>query len=114
MSRESLERAMSRQAENGKRAPKKSTVIFDDPTEMESDLDTYTVPIPEGLTETFQPSRPVSVDEIFDWEAYGREPYPGYAAEENNWEKAWEKVNRAQQKADGGTMHIADPVHLWG
>lgn len=84
-------------------------VVFND---HEDSIDDYTVPIPEGLTEYFEPSQPVSPEQIIKWETSNIEPYPGYAEEENNWEKAWEEVNRAQNEADGGSMHIADPVHV--
>lgn len=85
---------------------------FVDPADRDDSIDDYTVPIPEGLTEVFHPSQPVTTQQIIDWEVRNIEPYPGYAEEENNWEKAWEEVNRAQLKADGGHMHIEDPVHV--
>lgn len=88
------------------------TVRFIDPAEDDDNIEDYTVPIPEGLTEEFHPSHPVTTREIIDWEVRNIEPYPGYAEEVNNWEKAWEEVNRAQQAADGGYMPIIDPVHI--
>lgn len=93
--------------------PIKTTVSFKDPRDNDDDrLEDYTVPIPEGLTEEFHPSQPVSPKQIIDWETKNKEPYPGYAEELFNWENAWEEVNRAQQKADGGYLHEADPVHV--
>ncbi|MDK8732178.1 helix-turn-helix domain-containing protein [Bifidobacterium breve] len=95
-------------------APIKAKVRFVDPRDAaeEDRLEDYTVPIPEGLTEEFHPSQPVTPKQIVDWETKNKEPYPGYAEEENKWERAWEEVNRAQLKADGGYLHIADPVHV--
>lgn len=61
----------------------------------------YTVPIPEGLTEFFKPSQPVTIQQMLTYERTGREPYPGYDAEMRAWEDAWEKVNDAQDEADG-------------
>lgn len=95
--------------------PIKTTVSFKDPRDDDDDrLEDYTVPIPEGLTEEFVPSQPVTPKQIIDWETKNKEPYPGYAEELFNWENAWEEVNRAQQKADGGYLHVADPVHIQG
>ena len=63
-----------------------------------------------GLTEEFHPSQPVTPKQLLDWETKNKEPYPGYSEEFFNWENAWEEVNRAQQKADGGYLHLSDPV----
>ncbi len=68
------------------------------------------MPIPEGLTEEFHPSQPITPKQLLDWETKNKEPYPGYSEEFFNWENAWEEVNRAQQKADGGYLHLSDPV----
>ncbi|PLS25168.1 hypothetical protein [Bifidobacterium imperatoris] len=97
-----------------KNKPIKATVRFVDPEEADKNdrLEDYTVPIPEGLTEEFRPSKPVTPRQMIDWETKNKEPYPGYAEELFNWENAWEEVNRAQLKADGGYLHIADPVHF--
>ncbi|WP_223848062.1 hypothetical protein [Bifidobacterium reuteri] len=87
----------------------KSKVVFTDPRDRDDDISDYTVPIPEGLTEEFHPSQPVTPKQIIAWETRNEEPYPGYAEELFNWENAWEEVNRAQLKADGGYLHISDP-----
>lgn len=71
----------------------------------------YTVPIPEGLTDEFEPSRPVTSKQMLDYDLHGKEPYPGYADEYEAWQEAWEQVNRAQLVADGGTLNIQDPIH---
>lgn len=60
----------------------------------------YTVPIPEGLTENFQPSQPVTDEQWEAWDARNVEPYPGFALEMRDWEDAWDEVNRAQDEAD--------------
>ena len=91
--------------------PIKAKVRFVAPDEDDEDrLSDYTVPIPEGLTEEFHPSQPVTPKQLLDWETKNKEPYPGYSEEFFNWENAWEEVNRAQQKADGGYLHLSDPV----
>lgn len=94
--------------------PIKANVKFVTPEEAsETDrIEDYSVPIPEGLTEEFHPSQPVTPQQIIDWETKNKEPYPGYAEEFFNWENAWEKVNRAQNEADGGHIHLSDPVHV--
>ena len=87
--------------------PIKAKVRFVAPDEDDEDrLSDYTVPIPEGLTEEFHPSQPVTPKQLLDWETKNKEPYPGYSEEFFNWENAWEEVNRAQQKADGGYLPI--------
>lgn len=80
--------------------------------DQEDKRDGYTVPIPEDLTEEFHPSQPITPKQIVAWETKGIEPYPGYEEEENNWAKRWEEVNRAQLAADGGGLHVADPVDV--
>lgn len=80
------------------------------PVNMHVEDQGYTVPIPEGLTEVFEPSQPVTDRQTLDYELYGKEPYPGYADEMEAWEEAWEQVNRAQMVADGAPLNIMDPV----
>ena len=78
--------------------PIKAKVRFVAPDEDDEDrLSDYTVPIPEGLTEEFHPSQPVTPKQLLDWETKNREPYPGYSEEFFNWENAWEEVNRARR-----------------
>ena len=84
----------------------KAKSMYDD-----SDEDDYTVPIPEGLTEYFEPSKPVTNEQIIAWETKGIEPYPGYADEEEEWDKAWEMVNRAQAEADGHPYLVLPTAH---
>lgn len=76
----------------------------------DSDQEEYTVPIPEGLTEVFVPSREVTRKQQVDFEVSGKEPYPGYAAEFEEWERQWEMVNEAQAEADGDDWQTLDPV----
>ena len=79
--------------------PIKAKVRFVAPDEDDEDrLSDYTVPIPEGLTEEFHPSQPVTPKQLLDWETKNKEPYPGYSEEFFNWENAWEEVNRASRK----------------
>ncbi|NEG71827.1 hypothetical protein [Bifidobacterium ramosum] len=72
----------------------------------------YTVPIPEDLTEDFEPSKPVTREQMIRWMTRHIEPYPGYAEEEGAWERAWQEVELAQLKADGEPVLEMDPVHL--
>lgn len=88
----------------------KATVVFDDPNTTNQDND-YTVPIPEGLTEEFNPSHPITPKQWADYETRGIEPYEGFEDEYTEWEKAWEEVNRAQLTADGAEPLIMDMVH---
>lgn len=76
----------------------------------DSDQEEYTVPIPEGLTEEFEPSQKVTWQQKVDFEATGKEPYPGYADELAEWERQWELVNEAQAEADGDHWQTLDPV----
>ena len=67
--------------------PIKAKVRFVAPDEDDEDrLSDYTVPIPEGLTEEFHPSQPVTPKQLLDWETKNKEPYPGYSEEFFNWE----------------------------
>lgn len=88
----------------------KTHVKFVNPDETEI-KDDYTVPIPEGLTEYFEPSKPVTYEQSLAWETKGIEPYPGYADEFNEWDKAWEMVNRAQAEADGNPYLVLPTAH---
>lgn len=83
-------------------------VRFVTPEEADEDEREYTVPIPDWLTRDFHPSKPVTNKQTLDFEAYGREPYPGYAEEYARWEQAWRDVDDAQDEADGN--HIPEMV----
>lgn len=89
----------------------KATVVFDDPNTTDQSND-YTVPIPEGLTEEFEPSHPITPRQWAAWETRGIEPYKGFEEEYTTWEKEWEKVNRAQLTADGAEPLVMDMVRL--
>lgn len=80
--------------------------------EMTEDTASYTVPIPEGLTGDFIPSKPVTNEQTIAWTTRNIEPYPGYADEYAAWEDAWERVNRAQMEADGNTPNYVDNLVL--
>lgn len=88
----------------------KANVVFTDPNDTE-DQDNYTVPIPEGLEKNFNPSQPITKRQWLDYETKGVEPYPGFADELMEWEKAWDRVNREQLKADGADPLVLDMVH---
>ncbi|WP_240539372.1 hypothetical protein [Bifidobacterium sp. SO1] len=81
-------------------------------SEREAREHPYTVPIPEGLTEEFFPSKPVTDEQMMRWMTRHIEPYPGYADEEAAWERAWQEVEIAQLKADGEPVLELDPVHV--
>lgn len=74
--------------------------VFVDPTKLPDDdgRSEYTVYIPDDLTDYFEPSKPVTGDQTIRFEAYGVEPYPGYADELNEWLYRWEEVNTAQAR----------------
>lgn len=72
----------------------------------------YTVPIPEGLSPTFKPSKPVTLKQSLKFDKDGTEPYPGYGAEFSEWEKGWERVNRAQAIEDGAPVYESDTVSV--
>lgn len=80
--------------------------------EREAAENPYTVPIPEGLEEDFHPSKPITFQQMVDWETNHKEPYPGYADEYEAWESAWQEVELAQMKADGVTETEINPVHV--
>lgn len=82
--------------------------ISNEEAAKEDRLEDYTVPIPEGLTEDFEPSQPVTPKQMLAYDRTGKEPYPGYAREMQEWEDAWEMVNRAQLIADGANPVILD------
>lgn len=84
-------------------------VRFVSPDELPED--DYTVDVPDDLTEDFHPSKPVTPAQQLAYEMEGIEPYPGYEDEVNEWEKRWEKVNRAQLEKDGAPVLELDPVH---
>ena len=81
-----------------------SEVVFDEPMtdeEEEKNRASYTVPIPDSLTNSFEPSQPITDKQFLDWEIRHIEPYPGYAEEYAAWQDAWEEIDRAQAEADG-------------
>ena len=84
------------------------------PTEKElaEQRASYTVPIPDDLTDWFTPSKPVTDEQTIAWECYNVEPYPGYAEEYAAWESAWENINRAQAEADGYKLNYIDNMVL--
>ena len=84
------------------------------PTEKElaEQRASYTVPIPDDLTDWFTPSKPVTDEQTIAWECYNVEPYPGYAEEYAAWESAWENINRAQAEADGYKLNYIDNMIL--
>lgn len=86
----------------------KASVVFD----QSDDKTEYTVPVPEGLSEEFEPSRPVSRKQWMAYDATGVEPYPGFTEELQEWEKAWEAVNSAQLEADGAPPLVLDTVQV--
>lgn len=72
----------------------------------------YTVPIPDDLTNWFTPSKPVTKEQAIAWDCYNIEPYPGYAEEFTAWDSAWERINRAQAEADGVKLNYIDNMVL--
>jgi DNA-binding XRE family transcriptional regulator len=78
----------------------KKAIIGD---EAYKDEDEWTVPIPEGLTDTFEPSKPCTKEQLIRYSTGGPEPYPGYEKELEAWEDAWEDVRQRQAEADGDT-----------
>lgn len=93
-------------------------VTFHDPNDDPEDEDRseYTVPIPDDLTDTFNPinpntGRPVTGEEAIRYATDGIEPYDGYADELAEWERRWELVNDAQALADGEPIHRVDVIH---
>lgn len=70
----------------------------------------FTVPVPEGLTDNFVPSKPVTPKQAIDFLTDGKEPYEGYADEYEEWEKQWEAVRRAQHEAEGTHDYVSDTV----
>lgn len=89
----------------------KTAVVFDDPNEAE-DEDGYTVPIPEGLTKEFKPSREVTNKQMIAWAVSGKEPYPGFAEECARWDAAWSRVASEQREKDTGHADLRVPsVH---
>lgn len=92
----------------------KVKVVCDTPEEVERMREEaeYTVPIPEGLTEDFEPSQPVTLKQYEAWENHHIEPYVGFADELEAWERAWQDVEIAQLKADGEPVLELDPVHV--
>jgi len=80
--------------------------------ELAEERASYTVPIPEDLTDVFVPSKPVTNEQVIAWECRNIEPYPGYAEEYSAWEDAWENVNRAQAEADGNHYNYVDNMVL--
>lgn len=93
----------------------RSEVVFDKPmTEEEEKANraSYTVPIPDSLTDSFEPSKPITDKQFLDWEIRHIEPYPGYAEEYAAWEDAWEEIDRAQAEADGNHYNYVDNLKL--
>ena len=72
----------------------------------------YTVDIPEGATEEFEPSQPVSMKQWAAWDRRGEEPYPGFAEELEKWDKANERLNRTQLAEDGAPVPELDTVQV--
>lgn len=73
-------------------------------------LSDYTVPIPEGLTEEFEPSQPCTREQLLDYACGGPEPYPGYAEEEQAWLDAWNDLDMRQAEADGDPWVVLPTV----
>lgn len=74
---------------------------FIDPQDGVDDWDNLHVPVPEGLTHFFEPSRPVTNKQVIAWATRGIEPYPGYAEEEHAWDVAHAKLAAAERRARG-------------
>lgn len=89
-----------------------SKVNFFTPKEAEEDYEEYTVEIPEGLTEHFEPSQSVTDEQCWRWMMSRKEPYPGYAQELADWEAAWDDVNYRQPIADGQHWVVTKPNKL--
>ena len=92
-----------------------SEVVFDEPMtdeEEERNRASYTVPIPDSLTNSFEPSQPITDKQFLDWEIRHIEPYPGYAEEYAAWQDAWEEIDRAQAEADGNPYNYVDNMKL--
>lgn len=87
-------------------------VDFLTPEEAEAISREYTVPIPEGLTRDFEPSKPVTDEQVLKFAMSGVEPYEGYEEEYIAWERAWEEVNAAQDEADGDVVPEMPTVHV--
>lgn len=65
------------------------------------DLSKLHVPVPEGLSERFQPERPMSYEDWERWDQQGIEPYPGFAEAYHRWLAQWEKIGQADREARG-------------
>ena len=72
----------------------------------------YTVPIPDSLTDCFEQSKPITDKQFLDWEIRHIEPYPGYAEEYAAWQDAWEEIDRKQAEADGNHYNYVDNLKL--
>lgn len=93
----------------------KSEVVFDEPMtdeEEEKNRASYTVPIPDSLTNHFVPSKKITRKQFLDWEIRHIEPYPGYADEYYAWQDAWEEIDRKQAEADGNPYNYVDNLKL--
>lgn len=78
----------------------------------EDDLAGITVPIPDWLTNDFEPSKPVTAEQTKRFLTRGIEPYEGYAAEFQKWEDGWNDVRRRQAEADGEPYYMSEPVEV--
>lgn len=93
----------------------KSEVVFDKPMteeEEEKNRASYTVPIPDSLTNHFVPSKKITRKQFLDWEIRHIEPYPGYADEYYAWQDAWEEIDRKQAEADGNPYNYVDNLNF--
>lgn len=90
----------------------KVPVVAETDIDLDEEMNDYTVPIPEGLTPTFEPSKPVTAEQMNKFISHGKEAYPGMADEFAAWEAAWDQVNLAQMKADGAPINIQEVVHV--
>lgn len=89
----------------------RTRVVFDDPHDDDG-TSGFTVPVPEGLSEEFTPSRPVSDEQYAAWATRREEPYPGFAEEIDAWDRAWSEVASAQRLKDTGQEDLRVPsVH---
>lgn len=70
----------------------------------------FDVPLEDGVTEDFIPSKPVTGEQVLDYEIKGIEPYEGYEQEYIEWERAQERRLRLQAIKDGSPLPVSDTV----
>ena len=83
-------------------------VVFENPDTAEEVK--FDVPLEDGATEDFVPSKPVTGEQVLDYHIKGIEPYEGYEQEYIEWERAQERRLRVQAAKDGSPLPVSDTV----